>query len=78
MSSQKTTYRVSVSRVYTADVLISATSAEDAYEQAWNNLDENDLAKAMLVDGEWDSQDVVVHDNSSPFEQRLVDRLKKR
>lgn len=82
----KSLYRVSFSRVYYADVLIPATSLEDAYSKAHNlsplTSDNVHLHEAVAdqfkYENEWDSQDVVVHENDPPGEQRLVSRLKEQ
>lgn len=80
MTPPKSLYRVSFSRVYYADLLIPADSMDDAYAKAYdNNALLNDAVEAqMKYQSEWDSQDVVVHENDPPGEQRLVSRLKEQ
>lgn len=80
MEPPKSLYRVSFSRVYYADLLIPATSMDDAYAKAYdNNMHLNDAIDIQMKHQcEWDSQDVVVHDNTPPGEQRLVSHLKEQ
>jgi len=80
----KSLYRVSINRVYYADILIPATSLDDAYTKAYDlskidNVDLQDaIAMQMKHQDEWDSQDVIVHENTPPGEARLVSRLKEQ
>ncbi len=80
MEPPKSLYRVSFSRVYYADLLIPADSMDDAYAKAYdNNALLNDAVEAqMKYQSEWDSQDVVVHENDPLGEQRLISRLKEQ
>ena len=80
----KSLYRVSYSRVYYADILIPATSLEDAYSKAYNlspvtsdNVHLHEAVRDQFKEqNEWDSQDVIVHENDPAGEQRLISRLK--
>lgn len=81
MEPPQSIYRVSLSRVYYADLLIPATSMDDAYIKASDlspSINDNVINQQMNYQCEWDSQDVVVHDNTPPGEARLVSRLKEQ
>ena len=78
MEPPKSLYRVSVNRVYYADLLVSATSMDDAYAKAYDCGLDDVISQQMKYQCEWDSQDVIVHENTPPGEARLVSRLKEQ
>jgi len=75
-------YRVTVTRIYSADILVDADSKDEAYEKcSYFKRDEEirDMIDERIIEqNDWDDEEIIVHDNDNLIDDMLINALESK
>lgn len=75
-------YRVTITRIYSAEILVDAESKREAYEKC-TYFEKNEAIREMIdtqimEQNDWDDEEIVVHDNDNLIDNMLINALERK